>query len=143
MDFSSILVEVGYNMMSSGLILYGMGRLAQILLSSPEPTEEEQGLLSSSPAIIVISQIPTEEERKTVNFKGINTKEYNDFKETIQKDLQKRVEAHRKLDEELDKGGKEKKVEAIPEKPKTTQYVDLTGGDDGSDTETQLLSQDC
>jgi hypothetical protein len=135
MDISSVVLELGYNFMTMGLVMYGLGKIGQILFSEPE---DEGYNLSPTPTIIVVTQ---EEQPRERNLKGINAKEYNDFKECVKEQLQKRVEAHRKLDEELDKED-DKTKSVIPEnKPKTTQYVDLTGGEE-SDTETQILSQD-
>lgn len=149
MDMASIMIDVGFNLMSTGLVMFGIGKLVNFLneLDNDPPRELRQMVeaiceqANSPPQIIVITP-EREKERKTVNFKGINTKEYNEFKECVKEQLLKRLEAHRKLDEELDKAeGGEKEQPAIPEKPKTTtQYIDLTGEE--SDTETQILSQD-
>lgn len=158
MDIPSLLVEVGFNLMSSGLLLYGVGRLVQFLDKQCYEIEEEEQLkeiINNMPPPQIIVLTPTDTtERKTVGFKGINEKEYNEFKETTRKKLQKRVEAHRQLDDQLDQEEyrkdkqtlqkeEEKVEEPIVPKPSTTtqQYIDLTG-DDNSDTETQLLSQD-
>lgn len=170
MDVSSIIVELGYHFMGMGLVMYGLGKLGQILFSEPE--DEEQTPFGQ-PQIIVITPIQQEQEEhekeKCVSFK-VDDEDYMNFKREFQELKKQRVEAHRELDEKLNAIQKakilkdhpkfstvtesqkaevlaraealQKEEEAISNKPKTTttEYIDLTGGD--SDTETQILSQD-
>lgn len=139
--FGQLLLDIGIQMMAGGLIVYGMGLVMDALTPAcheryMEALEDE--LAPEPPAIILVETVPNFPNQKTrVNFK-LDEKDFDDFKKKLVESRKKRVEAHRRLDEELDAEERECKEEKHPKiKTETTEAIDLT-----KDEETQLIDSD-
>lgn len=152
---SGILAEVGLTFVYLGGAMYFVGLISDLLTQSgqPDPYADmdawgryKQPTLDE-PQIIVIPIGHEENYKPKTSFK-LNQEEYTEFKRKLMEGQRRRVEAHKKLDYEMDKEERERKLEQHPnitsikkEKATTEQAIDLTTGEDSSDEETQILSQ--